>query len=94
MVTNLDLIPSGPIPPNPSELLGSENMLLLLEQLSQQYDYVFVDTPPVNVVSDAFMLAKKVAGVMLVAGRNRPITTSCKRPWTAFGRWKPTCWAW
>ena len=67
VVTNLDLIPSGPIPPNPSELLGSENMLLLLEQLSQQYDYVFVDTPPVNVVSDAFMLAKKVAGVMLAA---------------------------
>ena len=67
MVTNLDLITSGPIPPNPSELLGSENMLNLLNRLSEEYDYIFIDTPPVNVVSDAFMLAKKVAGVMLVA---------------------------
>lgn len=67
VVTNLDLITSGPIPPNPSELLGSENMLNLLNRLSEEYDYIFVDTPPVNVVSDAFMLAKKVAGVMLVA---------------------------
>lgn len=67
VVTNLDLITSGPIPPNPSELLGSENMLNLLNRLSEEYDYIFIDTPPVNVVSDAFMLAKKVAGVMLVA---------------------------
>lgn len=67
VVTNLDLITSGPIPPNPSELLGSENMLNLLNRLSEEYDYIFIDAPPVNVVSDAFMLAKKVAGVMLVA---------------------------
>lgn len=67
VVTGLDLITAGPIPPNPSELLGSQNMATLLEQLSQSYDYVFLDTPPVNVVADCLMLTDKAAGTVLVA---------------------------
>lgn len=64
---NLDLVPAGPAPPNPSELLGCNNMTVLLQMLSEHYDYIFIDTPPVNVVSDALVLAGKAAGVVLVA---------------------------
>lgn len=67
VMPNLDLITAGPIPPNPSELLGSERMAALLQALSQNYDYVFLDAPPVNVVSDSLMFLDKVAGVLLVA---------------------------
>ena len=63
---NLDLLPSGPIPPNPSELLGSEQFRELLETLSQRYDYMIIDTPPVNVVSDA-LVVQGAGGIMLVA---------------------------
>lgn len=63
---NLDVLTSGPLPPNPSELLGSENMSVLLQALEQQYDYVFIDTPPINIVSDALVLAPKTNGLVLV----------------------------
>lgn len=67
IVPNLDLIPSGPIPPNPSELLGSENMSVLLDKLSAHYDYIFIDSPPINIVTDSIILANRVAGMVLVA---------------------------
>ena len=63
---SLDLITAGPIPPNPSELLGSKRMAELLEALSDQYDYIFIDTPPVRVVTDALLLAHLAAGIVLV----------------------------
>lgn len=63
---NLDLITSGPIPPNPSELLGSEQMSSLLERLNEQYDYIFIDTPPINIVADALVISDKAAGVVMV----------------------------
>lgn len=62
----LDLIPSGSLPPNPSELLGSDAMRELLERLSVQYDYIFVDTPPLGVVSDSLILSELTAGTVLV----------------------------
>ncbi len=62
----LDLIPSGALPPNPSELLGSDTMRELLERLSVQYDYIFIDTPPLGVVSDSLMLSELTAGTVLV----------------------------
>lgn len=67
VVANLDLIPSGTIPPNPSELLGSARMTKLLEEVEAQYDYIFIDSPPLGVVADALVLAPQSAGVVLVA---------------------------
>ena len=62
----LDLIPSGSLPPNPSELLGSEAMGELLDRLAVEYDYIFIDTPPLGVVSDSLVLSKYAAGTVLV----------------------------
>lgn len=65
-IENLDILTSGEIPPNPSELLGSERMRDIINQLSEHYDYIIIDTPPVNVVSDALNLSQFVAGIMVV----------------------------
>ena len=62
----LDIILSGDIPPNPSELLGSARMSALLAQLREKYDYILLDTPPVNMVTDAVVLASKCDGVLFV----------------------------
>lgn len=67
VVDGLDIVTCGPIPPNPSELLGSENMKKLLEQLSTRYDYIIIDTPPINVVTDALTLLDTIAGILLIA---------------------------
>jgi capsular exopolysaccharide synthesis family protein len=73
-VRNLYLIPSGPIPPNPSELLSSAKMLELLDALKEQADFIVIDAPPTIAVTDACVLASKVDGVVLVlcAGQVRP----------------------
>lgn len=63
---NFDVLLSGPIPPNPSELLGSEQMTRLLDSVRDKYDYIIIDTPPVNVVSDTVVLAAKTEGVVMV----------------------------
>ena len=62
---NLHLITCGPIPPMPSELLSSEKMQNVLDELAKRYDYVLVDTPPVLSVTDAAQLASKVDGLIL-----------------------------
>ena len=62
----LDIITSGDIPPNPSELLGSARMEQVIEALVQDYDYIIVDLPPVTVVSDALAVSKLLHGVILV----------------------------
>lgn len=69
----LDCITAGQIPPNPVELLSSETMRLLLEKLSQDYDYIFIDTPPVTVVTDAPSMAKFVDGYVVVIRHNYTI---------------------
>ncbi|WP_297518501.1 CpsD/CapB family tyrosine-protein kinase [uncultured Clostridium sp.] len=63
---NLDIITSGKIPPNPSELLGSDHMKKLLVELKERYDYIIIDTPPVLAVSDAQVLAANTDGVVFV----------------------------
>jgi capsular exopolysaccharide synthesis family protein len=63
---NLDVIFSGDVPPNPSELLGNQRMEQLLEMLSKYYDYIFLDAPAVSVVTDAILLSRMVDGVLLV----------------------------
>lgn len=62
----MDLLPSGLIPPNPSELLSSDNMDKLLDEVIARYDFVFIDTPPLCVVSDALVLCEKTAGLVLI----------------------------
>ncbi len=56
---NLSFIPSGPVPPNPSELLLSDRMTDLLQELEQKYDVVITDTPPVGLVTDGLEIIKK-----------------------------------
>lgn len=66
-VNNLELLPSGPIPPNPPTILGSNRMKLLLQELVRHYDVVLIDTPPVLPITDAVILSSMVDGVFLVA---------------------------
>jgi len=68
---NLDILTSGQIPPNPSELIGSKAMGKLLDFLDQYYDYILIDTPPVNVVTDTLALANNVQQIMLVVNEGR-----------------------
>ncbi len=63
---NLYFVSAGEIPPNPSELIGSEMLESVLACLTEQFDYIFIDTPPVGLVSDAAFLAEKVTGYLLV----------------------------
>lgn len=55
-IPNLDIITSGPIPPNPSELIMSESMGNLIDELKKRYDYIILDTPPIGLVTDALEL--------------------------------------
>lgn len=57
-VENLDFIPSGPIPPNPAELIETKKMENLISELKQKYDYIIMDTPPIALVTDALLLSK------------------------------------
>jgi capsular exopolysaccharide synthesis family protein len=63
---NLDLITSGVIVPNPSELLAGNEMKKLIEEMESKYDYIIFDTPPVNVVVDALSLAGFADGYVIV----------------------------
>jgi capsular exopolysaccharide synthesis family protein len=65
-VPGLKVIPSGPIPPNPAELLGSGKMERFLRELEERFDMVIIDTPPMLAVADAAVLAPKVGGVLMV----------------------------
>lgn len=66
VMPHLDILVSGQIPPNPSELIGSKPMGKLLDRLDQFYDYIFIDTPPINIVTDTLALSKNVNNIMLV----------------------------
>ena len=66
VLPNLDILTSGTIPPNPSELLCSSRFVELVKRLNDEYDYVIFDTPPIGVVSDALMLKDMVAGFVVV----------------------------
>lgn len=71
-VPNLSVLPCGPIPPNPAELISSERMRLLLRELGQKYDHILIDSPPLINVTDPVILSTMVDGVILVvqAGRS------------------------
>ena len=70
-VQGLQLLTSGPIPPNPSELLGSTKMKTLLKKLATFYDYLIIDSPPVLAVTDANILSAEVDSTLLVVRANK-----------------------
>ena len=63
---NIDVIPAGTIPPDPTKLIESPQMRELIEALKMVYDYIVVDFPPVTVVSDAAMLSSVIDGYLIV----------------------------
>ncbi len=63
---NLNVIPCGPKPPNPAELLGSKSMDMLLNELKSKYDMIILDCPPIHGLADTMTLAPKVDGSILV----------------------------
>ncbi|WP_026727853.1 polysaccharide biosynthesis tyrosine autokinase [Flavobacterium denitrificans] len=69
-IANLDVILSGPIPPNPSELILSDAMKELIEELKQKYDYIILDTPPVGLVSDALELSQYADVTLYIVRQN------------------------
>lgn len=65
-VANFFVVPSGPVPPNPSELMGSQKMASLLKVFSDNFDIVIYDAPPILSVTDGQILAAKVGGTILI----------------------------
>ena len=65
-IANLSLLTSGRVPPNPAELLGSQRMSSLLDELKQCYDYIILDSPPLLPIPDAVALSRNVDGVVFV----------------------------
>lgn len=68
---NLSILCSGSIPPNPAELLGSELMADFLDVIGKNFDYIIIDSPPINVVSDALPVIRESDGVVLVVRSNQ-----------------------
>ena len=68
---NLSVLCSGSIPPNPAEILGSEPMTEFLEEIGEDFNYIIIDTPPINVVSDALPVIRESDGVVLVVRSNQ-----------------------
>ncbi|WP_152657630.1 CpsD/CapB family tyrosine-protein kinase [Oceanobacillus sp. CFH 90083] len=78
-ITNLDVISCGPIPPNPSELLGSRRMQAFIEAAKQKYDMVIFDMPPVLAVTDAQILSNYVDGAILVVRSKKTENDAAKQ---------------
>jgi capsular exopolysaccharide synthesis family protein len=69
--SGLDVLACGPMPPNPSELLGSAAMVGLLRELENRYEHVIIDSPPLLPVTDAAVLSKLTGGAVMVVGAGR-----------------------
>ncbi|MCX5838621.1 MAG: polysaccharide biosynthesis tyrosine autokinase [Deltaproteobacteria bacterium] len=65
-IPGVDIIPSGPVPPNPSEMLGSQSMFKIIEALRGRYDRIIIDSPPITAVTDSVIISRWVDGVLLV----------------------------
>ena len=77
--TKLYLMPSGPVPPNPAELIGSEQMAKLLEYLQGEFSHVVVDSPPIASFTDGVLIASMVDGVILVVHSGKSSRQVIKR---------------
>jgi non-specific protein-tyrosine kinase len=78
-VEGLHILTSGPIPPNPSEMLGSTKMEVALQTLEEHYDYVIIDSPPVLAVTDAMVLARHSESVLLVVDASKTRGTQLRQ---------------
>jgi len=78
-IPNLDVLGSGPFPPNPSELLGSKAMRDTLQEAREAYDMVLLDSPPLLAVTDAAVLSTMVDGAILVVRMGSTARTSVRR---------------
>jgi len=78
-VENLHILASGPIPPNPAEILNSSRTDAIIQELQDNYDYVFIDAPPVLAVTDASILSTKVDGVVLIINYGNTRTDLAKK---------------
>ena len=77
--TNLNLLTSGPVPPNPAELIGSEQMASLLKTLQKHFTHVVVDSPPIASFTDGVLIASMVDGVILVVHAGKSSRQMVKR---------------
>lgn len=78
-VEGLDVIGSGPIPPNPAELLGSYKMKNFIEEMHEEYDMIILDTPPIGAVTDGAILSTIVDGTILVCSVGESDINAAKR---------------
>lgn len=81
----LDVLASGPIPPNPSELLGSAAMVALLAELAGRYEHIIIDSPPLLPATDAAVLSKLTGGVVMVVGAGRANRDQVEKALDALG---------
>jgi capsular exopolysaccharide synthesis family protein len=85
-IENLGMITSGPLPPNPSELLGSQRMQALIARLQEKADVLIFDSPPVLAVTDAAVLARQVDGTLLVVDSGRTRRRVAEEAYAALGQ--------
>jgi polysaccharide biosynthesis transport protein len=78
-VEGLEILPCGPIPPNPAELLHTENFRTVLKDLKQQYDQIIFDSPPVSPVTDAMILGSILDGVVFIAHAGKTSIPAARR---------------
>jgi len=78
-IGNLSLLPCGPIPPNPAELLSSNKMKNMLAMLSERYDHILIDSPPLLSVTDSVILSTMVDGVILVVHGGKSTRIAARR---------------
>ncbi len=78
-IPNLSVLPCGPLPPNPAELLMSQRFQLVLAELAKRFDRVILDSPPLQLVTDAVVLSKQADGVIMVVHADKTLREDAKR---------------
>jgi capsular exopolysaccharide synthesis family protein len=78
-INNLFILPSGPTPPNPSELFASERMKQFIGQLKERYDFIIFDSPPLLPVTDAAVLSKACDATLLVVRSGKTVIEAAHR---------------
>jgi len=78
-IPNLYMLPCGPLPPNPAELLMSQRFQVVLDELAKRFDRIILDSPPVQVVTDAVVLSKMADGVILIVKSGKTVRDDIKR---------------